>query len=104
SKKIEDAQSEPSEEPPQADDSVANEEGSLVALENVMVDLRVQVAGKRLTLNELGALRAGQIIDLGCRPEDPVELIADNSDRPIASGELVTIDDQLGVRITKVFV
>ena len=76
----------------------------LVALENVMVDLRVLVAGRKISLNELGDLHAGQIIELGCRPEDPVELVAENSDRPIATGELLKIDEQLGVRITRVLV
>lgn len=82
----------------------AENEAGLVALENVMVDLRVQVAGRKISLNDLGKIHAGQIIDLGCHPEDPVELIAESSDRPIAAGELVRIEDQLGVRITKVFV
>ncbi len=72
----------------------------MIALENVMVDLRVQVAGRKISLQELGKLHAGQIIDLGCRPEDPVELVAENSDRPIASGELVKIEGQLGVTNT----
>jgi len=81
-----------------------DERSNLVALENVMVDLRVQVAGKKLSLEEVGSLRTGQILDLGCRPEDPVELVVDNNDRSIGTGELVKIDDRLGVRILKLFV
>ncbi|MEZ5307627.1 MAG: FliM/FliN family flagellar motor switch protein [Pyrinomonadaceae bacterium] len=88
----------------EVDDKGRVAEGNLIALENVMVDLRVQVGGKRISLGELRELSAGKVIDLGCRPDDPVEVIAESSDQPIASGELVKIDGQLGVRITKVFV
>jgi flagellar motor switch protein FliM len=73
-------------------------------LENVQVALRVEIAGNKLSLRELQNLRAGQIIALGCRPTDPVRLVTDNNEEPVATGELVEIEGQLGVRLTKVFI
>jgi len=74
------------------------------SLENVQVALRVEIAGNKISLRELQNLRAGQIIALGCSPTDPVKLVTDNNEEPVATGELVEIEGQLGVRLTKVFI
>jgi flagellar motor switch/type III secretory pathway protein FliN len=74
------------------------------ALENVQVALRVEIAGNKISLRELQNLRAGQIIALGVSPTDPVRLVTDGSDEPVATGELIEIEGQLGVRLTKVFI
>jgi flagellar motor switch protein FliM len=74
------------------------------SLENIQVALRVEIAGSKITLRELQNLRAGQIIALGCAPTDPVRLVTDNTEEPVATGELVEIEGQLGVRLTKVFI
>ncbi len=80
------------------------DEQNLSALENVQVNLRVEMAGGKVSLRELKDFRAGQIIALGCRPTDPVQLFTDNRDQPVASGELVEIEGQIGVRLTKIFI
>lgn len=88
----------------------ANEESSveteenLSTLENVLVNLRVEISGDKISLREVQKLRTGQIINLGCRPTDPVRLVTDTSDQPIAVGELVDIEGQLGVRLTRIFI
>jgi len=64
----------------------------------------VEIAGSKISLNELQSLRSGQIISLGCRPTDPVRIVTDSSDQPLAVGELVDIEGKLGVRVTRVFV
>ncbi len=74
------------------------------ALENVLVNLRVEIAGDKISLSELQKLRSGQIINLGCRPTDAVRIVTDTSDQPIALGELVDLEGQLGVRLTRVFI
>ena len=74
------------------------------SLENVQVALRVEIAGNKISLRELQNLRAGQIIALGCSPTDAVRLVTDNNEEPVATGELVEIEGQLGVRLTKVFI
>ncbi|HEV2763293.1 MAG TPA: type III secretion system cytoplasmic ring protein SctQ, partial [Pyrinomonadaceae bacterium] len=76
----------------------ASDDGSGV-LENLMLTVHVELAARRITLDELARLRAGQILELGCRPDDPVDLIADG--RRIARGELVDVEGRLGVRITQ---
>lgn len=74
------------------------------ALENIQLSLRVEIAGNKITLKELQSLHSGQIIALGCRSTDPVRLVTDNADQPVAIGELIEIEGQLGVRLTKVFI
>jgi len=74
------------------------------ALENIQVALRIEIAGNKISLRELQNLRAGQIIGLGCSPTDPVRLVTDNNEEPVAAGELIEIEGQLGVRLTKVFI
>jgi flagellar motor switch/type III secretory pathway protein FliN len=74
------------------------------ALENVLVNLRVEIAGDKISLREVQKLRAGQIINLGCRPTDAVRIVTDTSDQPVALGELVDIEGQLGVRLTRIFI
>lgn len=69
------------------------------ALEGLLLTLRVELAARRISLEELSRLRAGQILELGCRATDPVELVADG--RPVATGELVDIEGRLGVRVTR---
>ena len=81
-----------------------NETEISAALENIQVALRVEIAGNKISLRELQTLHSGQVIALGCRPTDPVRLVTDNNDEPVASGELVEIEGQLGVRLTKVFI
>ena len=71
-------------------------------LENLVLTLRVELGARRFTLDELAALRANQIIDLGCRATDQVDLTTENG--IIARGELVDIEGRLGVRVTRVLV
>lgn len=84
--------------------SVEEEQISTASLENVQVALRVEIAADKISLRELQNMRAGQIIALGCRPTDPVKLVVDQREEPVATGELVEIEGQLGVRLTKVFI
>jgi type III secretion system YscQ/HrcQ family protein len=71
-------------------------------IEAVMLTVRVELAARRLRLDELSRLRVNQILDLGCKATDPVDLVVDG--RRIARGELVDIEGRLGVRITQVLV
>jgi flagellar motor switch protein FliM len=75
----------------------AGEETGL--LDSLLLTVRVELPARRISLEELTRLRAGQIVDLDCRATDPVELVADG--RRIATGELVDIEGRLGVRVTR---
>jgi type III secretion protein Q len=82
----------------QTSDEDSNE--SAIALEEILLTVRVELAGRRLSLDELARLRVGQLLPLGCQATDPVDLVADG--RRIARGELVEIEGRLGVRVTQV--
>lgn len=81
-----------------------NAEENPPALENVLVTLRVELGGSKISLREIQNLRAGQIISLGARPTDPVRIVTDAGEQPVATGELIEIEGQLGVRLTKIFI
>lgn len=80
----------------------ANEADELAGnvLDELLMTVHVELAARRMSLEELSRLRPGQIIDLGCRATDPVDLIIDA--RRIARGELVEIEGGLGVRVISV--
>lgn len=109
-KSLAEADEEMTDENPAIDENISDAENNpeteenLTALENVLVNLRVEIAGDKISLREVQRLRTGQIINLGCRPTDPVRLVTDTSDQPVAVGELVDIEGQLGVRLTRIFI
>lgn len=83
------------------DESELAEESGAEAglLDNLLLTVRVELPARRISLEELTRLRAGQILELDCRATDPVELVADG--RRVATGELVDIEGRLGVRVTR---
>ncbi|HVF49403.1 MAG TPA: type III secretion system cytoplasmic ring protein SctQ [Pyrinomonadaceae bacterium] len=76
------------------------EDADGLSIERLALTLRVELATRNVTLEELSNLRPGQLLDLGCKPTDPVDLVAGG--RRVASGELVDFEGHLGVRITEV--
>ncbi len=70
-----------------------------LAIENLAVTLRVELEARKLSLAEVGNLRENQILELGIKPTDTVNLLIDN--QIVGRGELVTVEDRLGVRISK---
>jgi type III secretion system YscQ/HrcQ family protein len=74
--------------------------GDATALGGLLLTVHVEMALRRVTLDELAALRVGQILDLGRRATDPVDLVVDG--RRIARGELIEIEGRIGVRLTQV--
>jgi len=66
------------------------------------VALRVQVVlgEKTLSLDELGSIGKGTIIELDSMAGEPVELLAGG--RRIARGEVVVIDENFGIRVTSI--
>lgn len=77
------------------------EDAGGLSIERLALTLRVELATRNVTLEELARLRPGQLLDLGCKPTDPVDLVAGG--RRVASGELVDFEGQLGVRIMEVY-
>jgi type III secretion system YscQ/HrcQ family protein len=73
-----------------------------VSLENIVLTVKVEMATRRMSLEEISTLRVGQTLELGCKPTDPINLTVE--DKPVATGELIDVGGNLGVKITKVFV
>ncbi len=66
------------------------------------VTFSVELGRVSLPLGRLAELKPGDILDLSREPGAPVDLTSRG--RLVARGELVEIDDELGVRVTRVFV
>ena len=66
---------------------------------HVQVALVAQVGSVQLTIERLFALRSGDVLQMSEPLDAPVTLLLNG--RAIARGELLAVDDQLGVRITQ---
>jgi flagellar motor switch protein FliM len=85
--------------PPQPTDAAeAADPASAVA--GLPLRVAVEMGALRMTVAQLAALHAGQVIELHKSPDEPVTLTVDG--RPVARGELVLIDGEVGVRIVRV--
>jgi flagellar motor switch protein FliN len=67
---------------------------------DVPLTLVVELGRVNLTLARLAELRTGDVVPLGRHPREPIELTSGG--RLVARGELVQVDEQLGVRITTI--
>ena len=76
------------------------EDAGGIDLADLHVTMRVELTARRLSLAEIAALRVNQVLELG-NPNEAVELLIDN--RTIGRGELVAVEDRLGVRIVKLY-
>ena len=79
-----------------ADDDSAD----LGRLQNVPVELAVEIGRTRMTIGEALALGPGSVVTVGRLAGDPVDLLVNG--RVIARGEVVAIDEELGLRITEI--
>jgi len=81
--------------------------GPLAALGRMALPVEVRIGTVSLTIGELLRMRAGSVVTLDRRTDEPVELLV--GERPVARAELVAIDggpaeggSRLGVRITEI--
>lgn len=81
--------------------------GPLAALGRLALPVQVRIGSVSMTVGELLRMRAGSVVTLDRRVDEPVELLV--GERPVARAELVAIDDgpgdgasRLGVRITEI--
>ncbi len=72
----------------------------MAGLMNVPVRVTVQIGRTRLTLAELVDLGPGSIVPLDREAHEPADILVNG--RLVARGEVVTIDERYGVRITEV--
>ena len=69
-------------------------------IEHVEVTCEAVLGQGKTTIGKLESLAAGDTLALDCSPADPVELRVNG--KPIARGEIVTMDDRFGIRITQI--
>ncbi len=67
---------------------------------NVPVRMRAVLGRTRMDLHRLLRLREGDVLDLDRRAGEPVDIYV--NDRFVARGEVVLIDDTLGVTLTEI--
>lgn len=69
-------------------------------LDSVEVACEAILGAGKITIGRLETLSTGDTLVLDCSPADPVELRING--KPIALGEIVTVDNRFGVRITQI--
>ena len=78
----------------------SGEELALRQLSGVPIPVTVQLGRVRLTLGELCRLKAGALLELDRESHEPADILVNG--KVVARGEVVTIDQSYGVRITSV--
>lgn len=69
-------------------------------LKDVPVTLEARLGSVAMPVSELLDLRAGSVLNLDSRLNEPIELFLNNS--LVARGEIVAVDDRFGVRIVEI--
>lgn len=72
----------------------------LALLGDVALEVTVQLGTVKLTVRELLALREGSVLELDRAAGAAVDVLVNG--RLIARGDVVVIDEELGVRITEI--
>jgi flagellar motor switch protein FliN/FliY len=78
----------------------AGESVGLNQLLDVPVRVTVEIGRTKLTLGELVKLGAGSLVELDRQAHEPADILVNG--KIVARGEIVTVDDRYGVRITSV--
>jgi flagellar motor switch protein FliN/FliY len=68
---------------------------------DVPVKLSVELGCCTMPMKEVLQLSVGSVVQLDKDAESPVELFANQ--KLVAQGEVVVVDDQFGIKITKIF-
>lgn len=69
-------------------------------LENVSVDVSLRVGTCSMTMGEILQLEPGDVIQMNESIDDPVLLYL--NDKVVASGEVVLVEDRLGLKIIEI--
>ena len=85
---------------PDAADQGRRADDRLDAVHDVPVKVQAVLGRSRLPIGELLRLKAGMVVELDRRVGEPVDVFVNN--RLIARGEVVMIDNSLGVTLTEI--
>jgi flagellar motor switch protein FliN/FliY len=80
--------------------AASGEELSLAQLSDVPIPVTVLVGRVRLTLGDLCRLKTGSLLELDREAHEPADILVNG--KVVAHGEIVTIENHYGVRITAV--
>jgi flagellar motor switch protein FliN/FliY len=75
-------------------------EVDLRRISGIPMELSVEIGRTHMTVGETLSLRAGSIVALDRFAGEPVDLLVNGT--PIATGEVVVVDDKFGLRISAV--
>ncbi len=86
-------------------EELAEEDGSeegvgLGHLLDVLVDVTVEIGRARMSLGQLVRLAPGSLLELDRQAHEPADILVNG--KIVARGEIVTIDQTYGVRVTRV--
>lgn len=73
---------------------------SLNLLRNVSMEVTVEIGRTRMTVDQLLALHANEVVELDRAASSPADLMVNGT--LIAHGEIVVIDEDFGLRITEI--
>ena len=79
---------------------VAGGGANLELLLDVNLRMTVQLGKQELAVKDVLSLGNGSVIELDKLATDPVDILV--NDRLIARGEVVVVDENFGVRVTKI--
>jgi flagellar motor switch protein FliN/FliY len=89
--------------PPSLDElipaGVGDDGGDLTLVLDVQVEIAVEIGRTSMSIRETMALAPGSVVALKKPAGEPVDLLVNG--KPIARGEVVTIDEEFGLRITE---
>ncbi len=89
-----------SENPTPTPEAAQRQAPNLEAILHVPLEVSVELGRVELPLHVLARLKRGSVVDLKREASAEVEILANGV--PFARGEVVTIGEQLGVRITEI--
>jgi flagellar motor switch protein FliN/FliY len=78
---------------------LASELADMAFLQEIPIELVVELGRTRLTVRELAALGRDDVVELDRSATQPLDVIVGG--RVFARGELVVVDDRVGLRITE---
>jgi flagellar motor switch protein FliN/FliY len=90
--KIEQAKSEPG--------APLKESGALDLLSDIPVELSVEIGRTRLTISQILKLAQGSVVELDVLAGEPLNIYVNQV--LIAQGEVVTVNDRFGIRLTDI--
>lgn len=73
---------------------------SMGQLLDVPVEVTVEIGSSQIHLGELVKLGPGSVLELDREAHEPADILVNG--KVVARGEIVTVDDRYGVRITSV--